>query len=122
MVPHRHHARSVAPLRDPAKEKQQSKIEVGTFILGYTCELELLTGERVERAVEETVVLWSPSKPFVQVNFDAGFYKELEAASMGIVIRNITGLIMEAACLWNRHVPNALAVEVLAGTQTLRFA
>ncbi|MBA0758564.1 hypothetical protein Gotri_021547, partial [Gossypium trilobum] len=84
MVPHRHHARSVAPLRDPAKE-----------------------------AVEETLVFWSPSKPFVQVNFDAGFYKELEAASMGIVIRNITALIMGAACLWNRHVPNALAVEVL---------
>ncbi|MBA0579613.1 hypothetical protein Gorai_021864 [Gossypium raimondii] len=84
--------------------------------------MELLTGERVERAVEETVVFWSPSKPFVQVNFDAGFYKELEAASMGIVIRNITGQIMGAACLWNRHVPNASAVEVLVVTQALRFA
>lgn len=40
--------------------KRQSKIEIVTFILGYICELEPLTGERVERAKEETVVWRSP--------------------------------------------------------------
>ncbi|MBA0660409.1 hypothetical protein Goklo_012428 [Gossypium klotzschianum] len=47
---------------------------------------------------------------------------EVGGASTGIIIRNNTGLIMRAVCLWNRYVPNELAVEVLASTQALRFA
>ncbi|PPD79188.1 hypothetical protein GOBAR_DD23884 [Gossypium barbadense] len=87
---------------------------------GYIRELELLIGERVERAAEETVAWQSPLKPFFRVNFDVGFY-ELQAASTGIIIRNSTGLIIGAVYPWNRYVSNASVAKALAGTQAFRF-
>ncbi|MBA0741971.1 hypothetical protein Gogos_015088, partial [Gossypium gossypioides] len=49
----------------------------------------------------------------VKVNFDGGFYNDLEASSSGIIIRDNKGLMMGATCNWNRNIPSVEVTEAL---------
>ncbi|KAK5840774.1 hypothetical protein PVK06_009678 [Gossypium arboreum] len=79
--------------------KQRSKTETVTFILGYVRELELLTGERVEQAAEETVVWRSPSNPFVQMcteclgGGDIGWYLGQELGFWAVVVEGNSSVV-----------------------------
>ncbi|MBA0858944.1 hypothetical protein Goshw_001952 [Gossypium schwendimanii] len=51
----------------------------------------------------------------VKVNFDGGFYNDLEASSSGIIIRDNKGLMMGATCNWSRNIPSVEVTEALEG-------
>ncbi|KAG8504059.1 hypothetical protein CXB51_002423 [Gossypium anomalum] len=93
------------------ERKQHTSSKITTFVLGYARELETLSpwgGDLLRRL-------------FVWVNFDAGFYKDLEASSTCINIRNSERFIMETTCLWNRYIFDVLITRALARTQAIEF-
>lgn len=72
---------------------------------------------------ESSPKIWSPPiDPFIRVNFDAGYYKDLQGASISIVFRNHGGLLMGAASYWKEHLPSIPAAEALAALEAVRFA
>lgn len=58
----------------------------------------------------------------IKVNFDGGFYNNLQASSGGAVIRNEKGLLMGEVCNWNRNVLSTEATEVFTMVQAIRCA
>ncbi|KAK5845935.1 hypothetical protein PVK06_002183 [Gossypium arboreum] len=84
-------------------------------ILGYLRELDSLSIPR-EDIVTVGSSLWkTPVDPWARVNFDAGFFADLQAASTGIVIRNSEGLLLGSACFWEENIPCTLSAKALAG-------
>ncbi|KAK5835079.1 hypothetical protein PVK06_010764 [Gossypium arboreum] len=59
--------------------------------------------------------------PFVHVNFDVGFYSDLGAASIEMVVRNSAGLTISATCFWREFITNLLVADTWACFQVARF-
>lgn len=67
--------------------------------------------------------IWKPlMAPCVHVNFDVVFYNNMQASSVGVVVRNHLGLLMGAACYWHENVPSIVVTEALATLKVVRFA
>lgn len=94
---------------------------IHTSILGYLRELESLSLPREGAAAVGSPHWMPPADSWVRVNFDAGFYADLQAASAGIVVRNDIGLFMGSTCFWENHVPCLLFAEALACVKAIQF-
>ncbi|MBA0674880.1 hypothetical protein Goari_016449 [Gossypium aridum] len=71
---------------------------------------------------DETVV-WRPlPNPWVRVNFNYRFHRDLEALSSGIIIRDNNGLTTGAVRLWNRNIPTVEVTKALVAIQAIKFA
>ncbi|MBA0634443.1 hypothetical protein Godav_025487, partial [Gossypium davidsonii] len=80
---------------------QQSKTEIVAFILGYICELELLTGERVEREAEETVVEALAGTQALRIVQELGFWAvEVEGDSLVVIMK------LRATCIDRLEISN----------------
>ncbi|KAG8496970.1 hypothetical protein CXB51_008189 [Gossypium anomalum] len=78
-----------------------------------------------ECCLSETVALgiWKPPfEPWVQVNFDVGFYGHLQAASAGVVVIYLEGLLLGSVCFWSEYVLDVVVAEALACVHAIRFA
>ncbi|MBA0821867.1 hypothetical protein Goarm_018701 [Gossypium armourianum] len=74
------------------------------------------------RDIDETVV-WRPlPNPWVRVDFNYRFHRDLEALSSGIIIRDNNGLTIGAMCLWNRNIPTVEVTKALVAIQAIKFA
>lgn len=92
------------------------------FVLGYVRELDSLPREC---CLSETVALgiWKPPfEPWVQVNFDVGIYGHLHAASAGVVVIYLEGLLLGSVCFWSEYVLDVVVAEALACVHAIRFA
>lgn len=68
------------------------------------------------------VMVWSPpSDPWVSVNFDASFFVDLQAAGVGVVIRNTVRLLLGSTCFWHPWLSSPLVIEAMAYVQALKF-
>ncbi|KAG8502933.1 hypothetical protein CXB51_000750 [Gossypium anomalum] len=76
------------------------------FVLGYLRELDFLQS----------------NKGGVRVNFDAGFFVNLQVASAGVIVRDSAGLILGLTCFWQDNVSCLLTSEAFAYVRAICFA
>ncbi|MBA0589784.1 hypothetical protein Gorai_018514, partial [Gossypium raimondii] len=74
------------------------------------------------RTLMWTLLLGPHVEPFVRVNFDALYYKDLGATYARVVIRNSYDLLIGVACFWNEFTQSPLIAKAWAALQALCFA
>ncbi|KAK5793164.1 hypothetical protein PVK06_034302 [Gossypium arboreum] len=61
-----------------------------------------------------------PTDPWVKINFDAAFKKELKESCSGLVARNARSEVIFAKTIFHKNIPSAFAAEAMACLQAIR--
>ncbi|KAG8491705.1 hypothetical protein CXB51_015144 [Gossypium anomalum] len=84
------------------------------------CALWVLWNPR-NRFIHEGELKWdAPTDPWVKINFDAAFKKELKESCSGIVARNARSEVIFAKTVFHKNIPSAFAIEAMACLQAIR--
>lgn len=83
--------------------KQQTDSEIGSFILEYVKELEMIDYTSRSLPFEQPDKWSPPPNHWVKANFDAGFNSDLFESSTTVVVRDESGQLLGAACNWHKH-------------------
>lgn len=93
-----------------------------SFVIGYVQEIEVLEKYYREPVLETKIKWCTLERPCVKVNFDGGYYQDLQSSSTGAIIKNEEGLIMGGYCSLNKNIPLVEVAEALATVQPIQFS
>ncbi|KAB2048029.1 hypothetical protein ES319_A13G086600v1, partial [Gossypium barbadense] len=91
----------------------KSGSQTTAFIKNYIRELDGLSSSLPTMQV--LISRWdAPTDPWVKINFDADFKKELKESCSGLVARNARSEVIFSKTVFHKNIPSTFAAEAMA--------